>query len=129
MAYFAFTARRSIASGYTSGQAVSFKTPLQKLDFDFKPVNTKHVSISGKRFTWTDRVDQIQSVTIGPFTTDSTNDLIKMFLDSVLYGETFSASFESDYAGGASNYILESTYQKKRVVREIFTYEFKVIAV
>ena len=128
MAYFSFTARRSLTSGTSAGDTVSFYVDLQGNDARVEPIKTEHRSIGGRTVTRIDRIDSEFDVVTVPLMTNYKNDRMVMFLNSVIAGEVFLANLDSNSGGGAISMRLVKTYTKERIYQNILVYNFTIRA-
>lgn len=125
MAYFSFTAKRTLASGYSVDDDVGFYIDLVSNDPSSKAEKIRHISIGGKEVTRLHRIDYKNSILTVPVSGDKA-DLMDMFMDSVIAGETFSANLDTSSSSGGIDYKIDGDYSKKRWYGSYFQYQFKV---
>ena len=127
MAFVTFTALRSLTSGVSAGDQVSFSFVLSQCDRKFTVEKTAHKTLSGSYFFRQHSSGASYSVGTFPQQTQAQNEAMTMFLDSVSGGEVFLADWYSDSAGAESAHIIENGYQQQRVNGQIFEYFFEAI--
>ena len=131
MAYFRFTAKESIASGYSVDDVVDISVKCSTVDPDLEVFKETHIS-----YDRSNRVHAIQGretktvITTGPIIGIAQNDLMKMFLDSVKDGSSVLGNTESNVGVGLVSLQLEGKPGKPQVLsKTIKVYSFTVVAV
>lgn len=137
MAAFQFTAKRSLATGYTVGDTVEIAIRLRAADKKTTAVRNVHTSIGGARITRLQRIDvsyacqtiPIKNGVVAP-ETENFVDLMRMFLDSVIAGEEFLAEFFSDVIdSNSASYEMDGDYSESYTQPDRYSFDFSVIEI
>ena len=131
MAYFRFTAKRSIASGYTAGDVVDISVKCSSVESELEVIKETHISYDrSNRFHVVQGSETTTDIKTAPIVGVAQNDLMKMFLDSVKDGSPFLANTQSNVGTGLTSHQLEGKPGKPQVLsKTIKVYSFTVVAV
>ena len=125
MAYFRYTAKRSLISGVSVNDVIELRVGLQSANPVRDRQGKTHVSYGSTRFHRVFSVDQGYDIAMIPVLTSENRAIIKMFLDSVEHGEEFDFDF-NDSGLSLSQYTLESSYRERRNPGNIYEFSFRM---
>ena len=130
MAYFQFTATRSLASGYSAGDTVDLSVKCQSVDADFQPIKEVHTTLSGRRFHRIIRNETTYDIEAGPIIGQANIALMQMFLHSISDGSIFAGDLDNDVGLNVSNYQIEGKLSPpNKLSSEIYVYQFTLVQV
>ena len=137
MAVFQFTATRSLVTGYTSGDTVTIVVKLRAAGREKRAVYERHVSIGGYRVTRLQRIDEffncqtipLKDAIVSP-ATESPVEMMRMFMDSVIAGEEFTADLFSDAISSSSDtFATDDDYSESFTNPDRYTFDFRIVKI